>query len=105
MMEDMTQITKLRQEIDTIDEQLVALLNRRARLSLQVRIAKGSSGVYRPEREAEVIQNVTNASEGPLSEEAIATLFHTIIYVCRSIQDADMPDVSMGQAIVVDEDD
>lgn len=103
-MEDMTQITNLRHQIDAIDEQLVALLNKRAQLSLQVRIAKGNSSVYRPERETEVIRNVTNASEGPLSAEAIATLFHTIIYICRSIQDAEMPDVSMRQAIVVDED-
>jgi len=102
-MEDMTQITNLRKQIDTIDEELVTLLNKRAQLSLQVRIAKGSSGVYRPERETEVVQNVTRASTGPLSPEAIATLFHTIIYVCRSIQDSDMPDVSMGQAIVEDD--
>ncbi len=93
-MEDMTQITNLRKQIDVIDEELVALLNKRAQLSLQVRIAKGSSTIYRPERENEVINNVVESSAGPLSPEAIATLFHTIIYVCRSIQDTEMPSVA-----------
>ncbi|HKR81798.1 MAG TPA: chorismate mutase [Candidatus Saccharimonadales bacterium] len=91
-MEDISKITKLREEIDRIDEQLVALLNKRAQVSLKIRVAKGSSSIYRPEREAEVINNVTAASKGPLSGEAIATLFHTIIYVCRSIQEVSLPE-------------
>lgn len=91
-MEDTTKIAQLRATVDEIDKELVALLNQRAKVSLQIRVAKGNSGVYRPEREAEVIKNVTAASDGPLSSEAIATLFHTIIYVCRSIQDVSLPD-------------
>lgn len=91
-MEDTTKITQLRAAVDEIDKELVALLNQRAKLSLQIRVAKGSSSIYRPEREAEVIKNVTAVSEGPLSSEALATLFHTIIYVCRSIQDVTLPD-------------
>jgi chorismate mutase/prephenate dehydratase len=91
-MEDTTKLVQLRAEIDGIDQQLVSLLNQRAKVSLQIRVAKGNSSIYRPEREAEVIRNVTATSEGPLSSEALATLFHTIIYVCRSIQDATIPD-------------
>lgn len=90
-MEDAEKITELRAAIDNIDEKLVGLLNERAKLSLRIRVAKGDSHVYRPEREAQVVDHVSTVNAGPLSTEAIATLFHTIIYVCRSIQEAEVP--------------
>jgi len=86
-MEDTKKLIELRTQIDTIDERLTQLLNERATLALQVRIAKGGTSVYRPEREAAVIDHVTSVNSGPLSDEAIKTLFHAIIYVCRAIQD------------------
>ena len=89
-MEDNKKLAELRNTIDTIDEQIVALLNERARLSLQARIAKGGRLVYRPQREAEVLDHVADYNDGPLSEEAIRTLFHSIIFVCRSIQQVEI---------------
>lgn len=91
-MEDHKKLAELRQHINKVDDELVALLNTRAKLALQARIAKGGKDVYRPEREAEIIQRVTtlNSSDGPLSDEAIETLFHSIIFVCRSIQDLEI---------------
>jgi chorismate mutase/prephenate dehydratase len=86
-MEDTNKLTELRKEIDTIDLELLTLLNKRAKLALQVRIAKGGTTVYRPEREAEVLQQVAAKNKGPLSAEAVKTMFQSIIYVCRSIQE------------------
>lgn len=86
-MEDTQKLTELRAEIDVIDRELTKLLNKRARLSLQARIAKGNTTVYRPEREVRVLQNVVSGNKGPLSDEALKTLFQSIIFVCRSIQE------------------
>jgi chorismate mutase/prephenate dehydratase len=86
-MEDTQKLTELRKEIDDLDFQILKLLNKRARTALRVRIAKGGTSVYRPEREAQVLAQVVTKNTGPLSNEALTTLFQSIIYVCRSIQD------------------
>lgn len=86
-MEDTQKLTEIRKDIDEIDFQILKLLNKRAKLALKARIAKGGVNVYRPEREAEIIKNILAKNTGPLSNEAIKGLFQSIIYVCRSIQD------------------
>jgi len=86
-MEDTKKLLELRQEIDELDFQILKLLNKRARTALKVRIAKGGTNIYRPEREAEVLHNVAARNTGPLSDEAIKTMFQSIIYVCRAIQE------------------
>lgn len=89
-MEDAKKMTELRSQIDQTDAEIVDLLNKRAQLALQVRIAKGGTNVYRPEREAEVIRNILAENRGPLSNEALETLFKSIIYVCRAIQQVEI---------------
>ncbi len=83
---DEQQLAQIRGDIDIIDAQLVELLNERARLALQAGIAKGDQQIQRPEREAEVIQNITLANKGPLSGEGIREIFTKIVEVCRTIQ-------------------
>jgi chorismate mutase/prephenate dehydratase len=80
------QLADLRKKIDTIDTQLLELLNERARLALQVGIAKGGKNIHRPEREAEVLRQIAKANKGPLANEAVQQLFKDIIEVCRMIQ-------------------
>lgn len=92
MVEDQKALTELRKKIDTIDDQLLSLLNKRAQLALKVRIAKGSTNVYRPQREAEILERLKNRNDGPLSAEAVSTLFQSIIFICRSIQDIEIKD-------------
>ena len=79
-------LSALRTQIDDIDEQLVKLLNERARLALQVGIIKKGENIYRPRREAEVLKHVVQASDGPLSDEALKRIFEAVILVCRTIQ-------------------
>ena len=90
-MEDTKKVAELRALVDAIDKELVDLLNKRAKLALKIRVAKGNSEYYRPQREAEVLLRVAETNEGPLSAEAITTLFRSIVYVCRGIQDAAVP--------------
>jgi len=53
-----TALLALRAQIDAVDRELLALLNRRAALALEVGELKKQTGgvVFRPEREAQVIQ-------------------------------------------------
>jgi chorismate mutase/prephenate dehydratase len=86
-MNDVGNLTDLRKQIDAVDEQLVVLLNERARLALEVGIAKGrQTEVYQPTREAAVLQHVVAVNKGPLSGEGIQAIFRNIIEICRTIQ-------------------
>jgi chorismate mutase / prephenate dehydratase len=79
-------LAQLRLEIDDIDKKMVELVSERARLALRVGIAKGGRNIQRPEREREVLGNVTAANKGPLSDEGMQAIFRKIIEVCRTIQ-------------------
>jgi chorismate mutase/prephenate dehydratase len=85
-MSDTEKLVNYREQIDRLDQQLLELLNERARVALQVGIAKGGQNIHRPEREAEVLANVTSANKGPLADEAVRAIFAKIIEVCRTIQ-------------------
>lgn len=80
----------LRQQIDQLDEQLLALLNQRASLARQVAQAKQQDGetrnFWRPEREAEVLRRMLTHNRGPLGDEAVAVLFREIMSACLALQ-------------------
>lgn len=78
--------------IDAIDLKLVKLLNKRAHCAdeigkLKLRLELEA---YSPEREKEVMHNVTKANPGPLSAKAIRRLFERIIDESRSVERATM---------------
>jgi chorismate mutase / prephenate dehydratase len=83
---DEQKLAKVRQQIDTIDNKLVELLNERARLALEAGFAKDGKDIRQPERESAVLYHVKKASKGPLSGEGMETIFNAIIHVCRTIQ-------------------
>ena len=85
-MGEESKLTELREKIDAIDLKMVELLNERARLALQVGIAKGGKNIVRPAREAEVLKNISEANQGPLADEGLQAIFTKIIEVCRTIQ-------------------
>ncbi|NDF56081.1 MAG: chorismate mutase, partial [Proteobacteria bacterium] len=68
-----TTLEGIRREIDAIDLELVALLNRRASMSVQVARVKRTNDAptYQPGREQEVIRNAQTASSGPLADRHI----------------------------------
>ncbi len=84
-------LTAMRAEIDALDEQLQALINRRALLAQQVGISKHAAGhtvdFYRPEREAEVLRAALERNHGPLRNEEIARLFREIMSACLAQQE------------------
>ena len=84
----MNRLPDLRRRIDLIDDQLVALLNARADLALQVGRIKHEAGeaVYQPAREAEVLAHVREINRGPLDGGAITRLFERVIDENRRLE-------------------
>jgi chorismate mutase len=77
-----------RSEINAIDDELLRLLNRRARLAVKVGQSKRLAGVALcdPTREQEVIERACRANQGPLDEKAIVELFGCIIRESRRVE-------------------
>jgi chorismate mutase/prephenate dehydratase len=75
-----------RAEIDRIDEELLALVNRRAALAQQIGHLKSGATVLRPEREAQILRRMQENNPGPLSAEAVATLYTEIMSQCRALE-------------------
>ncbi|MDD3353481.1 chorismate mutase, partial [Zoogloea sp.] len=78
----------VREQIDTIDAQMLALLNQRARCAQQVGEIKAKYGddgyIYRPEREAQVLRRIQSLNEGPLPNESITFFFREVMSACLS---------------------
>ncbi|MGH8670215.1 MAG: prephenate dehydratase [Burkholderiales bacterium] len=81
------EIDKLRREIDGVDDELAALLQRRAALAKQIGQAKGGAPAYRPERESQILNRVVRQA-GALPAERVAAVFREIISACRGLEEA-----------------
>ena len=81
-------LAPLRTQIDTVDRELLALLNRRAQLALDVGEVKKKYGapVFRPERELQVIRKVQGANPGPLLDESVASIWREVMSACRGLE-------------------
>lgn len=79
-------VQKLREGIDEIDTQIVALLNKRARLAQDVGQAKAGGQKFRPARESEVIGNVLKANTGPFTDESLQAVYREIIACCLALE-------------------
>lgn len=81
-------LPELRVQIDATDRELLALLNRRASLANEVGEIKRIEGspVFRPEREAQVIQGLQDANLGPLKRENVATIWREVMSACRALE-------------------
>lgn len=77
-----------RREIDDIDQELLRLLNMRARLALKVGALKQAADLpfCDPDREQTVLQRLQEINCGPLDERAIDKLFRRIIRESRRVQ-------------------
>ena len=77
-----------RSEINAIDDELLRLLNQRARLAAEVGQSKKVAGfaLCDPAREQEVIERACRANHGPLDEKGIVELFGCIIRESRRVE-------------------
>ncbi|WP_332776891.1 prephenate dehydratase [Polaromonas sp.] len=81
-------LPELRTLIDAVDSELLTLLNRRAALANEVGEIKRAEGstVFRPEREAQVINGLQAANPGPLKSSNVATIWREIMSACRALE-------------------
>lgn len=79
------EIQKHREQIDAIDRELVALLNKRAGHSLVIRGLKPGArmGLYDPKREEEIFATIDSYNEGPLYNENLREIYSTILKVMK----------------------
>ncbi len=84
-------LSDVRVRIDGIDLQIQALIAERARWAQQVGKAKGplkaAVDYYRPERESQVLRQVLDRNDGPLSDEVLLRLFREIMSACLAQQE------------------
>lgn len=82
------ELLALRQQIDAVDRELLALLNRRAALALAVGEIKKREGspVFRPEREAQVIDGLKAVNPGPLKNDSVAPIWREIMSASRALE-------------------
>jgi chorismate mutase / prephenate dehydratase len=81
-------LPELRTQIDAVDTELLALLNKRASLALEVGEIKKLEGstVFRPEREAQVIRSLQDSNPGPIKADGIAHVWREIMSSCRALE-------------------
>ncbi len=82
-------LLEIRNEIDTIDQEIQRLINQRAACAQRVAEIKtrsladeGQAVFYRPEREAQVLRTIKSRNQGPLNSEEMARLFREIMSAC-----------------------
>jgi chorismate mutase/prephenate dehydratase len=84
-------LAPLRERIDAIDQEIVALLNERAQIALEIGRVKKQTGrrtVRDAKREAEVIEHVTSTSAGLFPEPELVALYRKLITATRRVQHA-----------------
>jgi chorismate mutase/prephenate dehydratase len=79
------ELLRLRDQIDALDAQVLALINERGRLAQAVGHLKNGI-IYKPEREAQVVARLQAANPGPLTAESVAVVFKEIMSACRSLE-------------------
>lgn len=81
-------LDELRIEIDTIDDTLLELYNKRMEYVHQVGELKNTTGapIYRPEREKSILNRLKAQNSGKLTNEAIDALFLEMFAVARNLE-------------------
>ncbi|MBX9849079.1 MAG: chorismate mutase, partial [Rhodocyclaceae bacterium] len=66
-MSEKEELSKLREGIDRIDDEVLRLINERAQIAHRIgEIKQGNIYIYRPEREAQVLRRLADNNPGPL---------------------------------------
>ena len=81
----------IRGEIDSIDDQMLELLSKRAHCAEKVAEIKRESGekdlwFYRPEREAQILNRMSADNKGPLANERITAIYREVISSCLALE-------------------
>lgn len=86
-------LDSLRDRIDSLDHEIVRLLNDRARLGIeagQVKVASGKP-IADHDREREVLARVAMANDGPLPQAALLSLYRQLIEAIKQLEELHKP--------------
>ncbi len=89
MTDDKKPLAEARERINNIDEQLIALLNERAQLSIEVgaiKHAAGSMAIYCPAREQQVLDRLHTLKSSVLKNTHIDAIWREIMAASRDLQ-------------------
>ena len=77
-----------RKEVDRIDDQILALLTKRAKVVQAIGRLKKTrqAGLHSPARELEIYERLTTQNTGPLPNEAVRAVFREIISASLSLE-------------------
>ncbi len=81
-------LQKHREAVDAIDNELLALLNKRAQVVQGIGRIKAENGeqVFSSERERAILDRMSELNKGPLPEEAVNDIFQSVFTAHRSLQ-------------------
>lgn len=84
----MADLSKHREEIDSIDRQLVELLDRRAAIAREVGRTKAGAGrqTFDPGRSRAVLERALSHARGDFPEEGLRTVLREVVSVCLNLQ-------------------
>ena len=82
------ELLSLRNQIDSLDRQLLELVNQRAHVAEQVGEVKKREGTpyFRPDRVAQVIEKMTRSNQGPLKGSHVAAIWREIMSACLALE-------------------
>ncbi|MBJ6138133.1 prephenate dehydratase [Marinobacter litoralis] len=92
MTDEKARLSELRDEIDSLDQQIMKLISARAACAQEVAHVKMAANpgqdvfFYRPEREAQVLRRIKEENPGPLPAEEMARLFREIMSACLALE-------------------
>src|SRR6476660_1261733 len=81
MSEPADNLVNLRKQIDALDEKIVALLNDRARVVVEIGKLKQQNNqpIYAPDREKAVIEKLRNLNHGPLPDRCLEAVYRELM--------------------------
>lgn len=86
--ENAARFADIRAKIDATDKQIMAFLNERAKLSIEVGEIKSETDdtVFKAAREKELLQTLARTNPGPLPEDHLLSIYREIISSSRRLQ-------------------
>lgn len=82
------ELLQLRNQIDSLDRQMLELVNQRAKVAEQVGELKKKEGsaFFRPDRVAQVIEKIKASNPGPLKGAHVAAIWREIMSACLALE-------------------
>jgi len=88
MSESDRELDAIRAQLDRIDDELVRLINDRARLAQRIGEVKAGAGlrVYAPDRERQVLDRVCSLNAGPMSNRALRLVYRELMSASLALE-------------------